>query len=124
MKNLNLVTLLFVSILLVNCGKKNDNSEVFFSIDNQTLKPVYSAQEKVEISVLNPSEKAIDSVVYYLNDKRIGAEKSNKTYSYLLSDQKLGYQNIKALVYFEDENQENITQIEQPELIHATFAYA
>ncbi len=32
--------------------------------------------------------------------------------------------NEALALYFEDENQENITQIEQPELIHATFAYA
>lgn len=32
--------------------------------------------------------------------------------------------NEALALYFEDNNQEDVTQIEQPELIHSTFAYA
>jgi glutamine cyclotransferase len=68
-------------------------------------------------STKNPSEshgenKKIDSIVYFVNDKNIGSKKNLENLTFSLKDQKLGYQNLKALVYFEGENQEITSRIE------------
>jgi glutamine cyclotransferase len=61
---------------------------------------------------LNGENKKIDSIVYFVNDKNIGSKKNLDNLTLNLKDQKLGYQNLKALVYFEGENQEITSRIE------------
>ena len=52
----------------------------------------------------NKENKTIDSVVYYINEKRVGSVKGNEKLPFALKNQKLGNQSIKALVYFESKN--------------------
>jgi glutamine cyclotransferase len=87
---------------------------------------VYQPNEMAILSVLNPQNKKIDSIIYYANDLKIGSKKDNEKISLSLSDKKLGYQNIKALVYFEGENVETTARIEvvssiEPKLLNYTI---
>jgi glutamine cyclotransferase len=60
----------------------------------------------------NPESKDVDSTIYYVNDSKIGVTKGLAKFTFELKDQKLGYQNLKALVYFEGENSEATARVE------------
>ncbi|MGO4821101.1 MULTISPECIES: glutaminyl-peptide cyclotransferase [unclassified Flavobacterium] len=122
MKKYNLLSIILLGITLTNCGdtKKSENS--LFTFNNSEFKQKYITSDALNLSVLNPNTKAIDSVIYYINDKKIGSSKGANQLSFPLKEQKLGYQNLKALVYYEGENAEATARVElvsnvQPKLL-------
>ena len=122
MKNYNFLTTILLGITMISCGdtKKGENS--IFTIDNSAFKAQYQPQESLQLGILNPNNKTIDSIVYLSNDKRIASKKDLEKATFELKDQKLGYQNIKAIVYFDGVNSEATTRIElvsnvQPKLL-------
>ena len=122
MKNYNALAFILLSSFFFSCDKEKNNEKILFSIDTTGLKEVYQPQETLPLGITNIENKAIDSVIYYVNDKKVGAVKGNGKFSFALKDQKLGYQNIKALVYFEGENNEATGRVElvsaiQPKLL-------
>lgn len=100
MKKYNVFAVISLSVLLTafSCDK---GDKKYFSFDKSTLDEQYEPQETATISIQNPEGKAIDSIVYYINDKNIGSKKGAEKLTIDLKDKKLGYQNLKALVYFE-----------------------
>jgi glutamine cyclotransferase len=106
-------TLIFISLLttLIGCGDKN-NSKNLFSIDESKFKSMFHNSDTIHFTLKNEANKTIDSVTYYNNDKKIGAVKGNSTFNYLLTNEKLGYQNLKAVAHFEGENSETTTRVE------------
>lgn len=112
MKNYNFLSIILLGITLASCGdtKKGENS--IFTIDNTNFKAQYQPQESLKIGILNPNDKAVDSIIYYVNDKKIAIKKGLDKIAFELKDQKLGYQNLKALVYFGGENSEATARIE------------
>jgi glutamine cyclotransferase len=127
MKNYNFLFIILLGITLSNCSgtKKGENS--IFSFDESKLKQQYQPQEAFELGILNPDSKTIDSVIYFNNDLKIGSKKGNDKLVFNLIDQKLGYQNLKAVVYFDGDNSEATTQIElvsnvTPKLLKYTIA--
>jgi glutamine cyclotransferase len=126
MKKLNLLYIILLGINLINCGdtKKGENS--IFTIDNSTFKPFYTSKDVLKVGVLNPSSKTIDSIVYYINEVKISTSKGNTTLDFPFNNQKLGYQNIKALVYFGEASSEATARVElvsdvQPKLLKYTI---
>ena len=122
MKNYNFLSIILLGITLASCNdtKKGENS--IFTIDNSNFKAQYQPQESLQIGILNPNDKAVDSIIYYVNDKKIASKKGLDKLTFELKDQKLGYQNLKALVYFGGENSEATARIElvsnvQPKLL-------
>ena len=122
MKNYNFLSIILLGITLASCNdtKKGENS--IFTIDNTNFKAQYQPQESLQIGILNPNDKAVDSIIYYVNDKKIASKKGLDKLTFELKDQKLGYQNLKALVYFGGENSEATARIElvsnvQPKLL-------
>ena len=122
MKNYNFLTTILLGITMIGCGdtKKGENS--LFTIDNSAFKAQYQPQESLQLGILNPNNKTIDSIVYLSNDKRIASKKDLEKATFELKDQKLGYQNIKAIVYFDGVNSEATARIElvsnvQPKLL-------
>ena len=97
---------------MTGCGDKKNNDTSLFSFDESKFAAHYHSHETLELGVLNPNAKEIDSVIYYLNDKKIGSKKGHGKLSFQLKDQKLGYQNLKALVYFEGESVQTTSRIE------------
>ncbi|MFE3868178.1 glutaminyl-peptide cyclotransferase [Flavobacterium sp. LS2P90] len=112
MKNYNFLSIILLGITLASCNdtKKGENS--IFTIDNTTFKAQYQPQESLQVAILNPNDKAVDSIIYYVNDKKIASKKRLEKLTFELKDQKLGYQNLKALVYFGGENSEATARIE------------
>jgi glutamine cyclotransferase len=100
------------SLLYVGCGDSQKEKESYFSFDENNLKTIYQATDKVDLSLLNNTNKAIDSVAYFINDKRISSVKGNGKFTLDLSGKKLGYQDVKAVVYFENDTVSTKTRVE------------
>ncbi|MEC4005851.1 glutaminyl-peptide cyclotransferase [Flavobacterium sp. SUN052] len=110
MKKYNALTLIFLaSLTIVSC---RNTSEIFFSINEDALKAQYSPNESLKLEVLNLKNKEIDSVVYSINNKKIGAVKGAEKLLFPLKDQKLGYQNLKANIYFEGQKEIDSSRVE------------
>jgi glutamine cyclotransferase len=122
MKKYNFLFIILLGITLTNCGDKKNVENSLFTFDNSNYKLHYLANDSISLGVLNPNSKEIDSIIYYVNDKKVGSKKGNNKLNFNLKDQKLGYHNLKALVYFENENTEATARIElissiQPKLL-------
>ena len=126
MKKLNLLYIILLGIILTNCGNTKNGENSIFTIDNSTFKPFYTTKDVLKVGVLNPNSKTIDSIVYYINDVKISTSKGNAGLDFPFNNQKLGYQNIKALVYFGGDSSEATARIElvsdvQPKLLKYTI---
>lgn len=108
----NLFITTFLALNIVGCGDSQKDKEGYFGFDKSAIKPIYSAPDKVDFTLLNNNSKTIDSVVYFANNERITSVKGNGKFSFDLNGKKLGYQNIKALVYFEGDTISTQTRIE------------
>jgi glutamine cyclotransferase len=126
MKKYNSLLVILLALIVASCGGSKKDNENLFRFDTAAFKEVYQPNEMAILSVLNPQNKKIDSIIYYANDLKIGSKKDNEKISLSLTDKKLGYQNIKALVYFEGENVETTARIEvvssiEPKLLNYTI---
>lgn len=107
---------------VLSCGDDEKEKNNLFSIDTSAMKQHYQPQESVSLSLVNAKNKAIDSVAYYINDVKAGTAKGNAKLDVSLSGRKFGYQNIKAVAYYEGDSAETTARIElvsniQPELL-------
>jgi glutamine cyclotransferase len=112
MKKYNLLSIILLGSIFVGCNGSKSATEKYFSFDESNFKSEYNNDDSVSLRLLNGENKKIDSIVYFVNDKNIGSKKNLDNLTFSLKDQKLGYQNLKALVYFEGENQEITSRIE------------
>jgi glutamine cyclotransferase len=112
MKKYNLLSIILLGSIFVGCNGSKSATEKYFSFDESNFKSEYNNDDSVSLRLLNGENKKIDSIVYFVNDKNIGSKKNLENLTFSLKDQKLGYQNLKALVYFEGENQEITSRIE------------
>jgi len=125
MKKYNFLFIILLGTILSNCGgaKKENNS--LFTFDTAHFKEQYQPQESIELNLLNPNSKEVDSVVYFVNDAKISSAKGLGKISFELKNQKLGYQNLKAIIYYEGENTEATDRVElvsnvEPKLLKYT----
>lgn len=94
-----LITIL-LALSIAGCGDSRHDIENYFSFDDSSIKTMYQATDKVDFTLLNNKNKDIDSVAYFVNDKRISSVKGNGKFTLDLNGRKLGYQDVKALVYY------------------------
>jgi len=73
MKKYKILAITILSAITWNCKEQKD----LFSIDTNGLKQVYKPNESNNLSILNKDEIAIDSVVYFSNDSKIGTAVKN-----------------------------------------------
>ena len=112
MKKYNLLSIILLGSIFVGCNGSKSATEKYFSFDESNFKSEYNNDDSISLRLLNGENKKIDSIVYFFNDKNIGSKKNLDNLTFSLKDQKLGYQNLKALVYFEGENEEITSRIE------------
>ncbi len=115
-----------LGILVTNCGDTKKGENTVFTFNNSNFKEYYLPQDILSLEVSNPNTKTVDSIIYYINDKKVGSKKGLDQLKIELKDQKLGYQNLKALVYYEGNNSETTARIElvsnvQPKLLKYTI---
>ena len=101
MKKHNFLTAILLGITLIGCGDKNKGENSFFTIDDSAFPAHFSSQESVSIGILNQNNKRIDSIIFFVNDKKVGAVNGIAPLKFELKNQKLGYQYLKAAVYFD-----------------------
>lgn len=126
MRNYNFLFIILLGITLANCGGAKKGENTLFTFDDSKFAAQYQSQEALELGILNPNSKTIDSVVYFVNNKKIGSKKGTENIHFELKNQKLGYQNLKAVVYFDGENSEATKRIElvsnvEPKLLKYTI---
>lgn len=112
MKNYNLLSIIILTLIIMSCGSGKNDGESYFSFDNSMVKEQYSTNESINIALKNAENKKIDSIIYYFNDKKIVSLKTAAKFSFDLKNEKFGVQKLKALIYFEGENQEIVSKVE------------
>ncbi len=112
MKYYNLLSVITLTLIVVACGGGKKEGVSYFSFDNTVVKEQYSTNETLSVVLKNAENKKIDSVIYYFNDKKIGSKKGLDKFQFYLKSEKFGVQNLKALIYFEGDNQEIVSKIE------------
>ena len=112
MKYYNFLFIILLGITLINCGDTKNVENSIFTFDNSSFKPQFLSDDELSLSILNPSNKEIDSIIYFVNDKKVGAKNGNIKLNFALKEQKLGYQYLKAIVYFEGKNSEATERVE------------
>lgn len=104
MKKHKLLAFILLGAAMISCKDDATDKNNLFSIDTTHLKEQYNPAETVELQVANPENKTIEKVVYFVNDKEVGTVQGNAKFSLKLDGQKLGYNNIKAQIYYDGEN--------------------
>ncbi len=112
MKTHKLFAFISLAATLHSCGDDDTNKNNLFRIDTSAMKQQYQPQESFDLSLVNEKKKEIDSVVYYVNDTRVGAVKGNEKLKVSMEGRKFGYQNLKALVFYDGNNAETTGRIE------------
>ncbi|WP_396157448.1 glutaminyl-peptide cyclotransferase [Flavobacterium sp.] len=112
MKLYNPLITILLALNIASCGDSQHDKENYFSFDDNAMKPIYQATDKVDLTLLNTKNKTIDSVAYFVDEKKFSSVKGNGKFTLDLSGKKFGYQNLKALVYFEGDTVSTKTRIE------------
>jgi hypothetical protein len=71
MKKYNFLFIILLGVILSNCGDAKKENNSLFSFDTTQFKEQYQSQESIELGLLNPNSKEVDSVVYYVNESKI-----------------------------------------------------
>lgn len=116
MKIYKLLGIIFLTAVIllsgaVSCNGNKETAELF-RFNGANMKEQYVPADKATLEILNPENKAIDSIVYFANGEKIGTVKGGGKMTLDLKDRKFGYQELKALVYFEGQNAEVTDRIE------------
>lgn len=122
MKNHKVLSIILLGLIMGSCGDSKKDNATYFSFNTSAIKGQYQPDESLTLEILNTQNKKVDSIIYYINEEKIGSKKGLEKISFDLKNKKYGYQNIKALIYFEGENVETDTRIElvsdiQPKLL-------
>ena len=108
----NVLSVILLGLFAVACQDKAKEHENLFAFNTTAFKETYTPDQSVTLEIQNTQNKTIDSIIYYVNDAKVASKKGAEKVSLALLDKKLGYQNLKALVYFEGENVETTARIE------------
>ncbi|SHJ82155.1 glutaminyl-peptide cyclotransferase [Flavobacterium haoranii] len=109
MLNPKLLAFITLAIITNACDGDKKNLNDSFSIDTSNLKQVYTTNEGLDLSVKNLKNVTIDSIVYYINENRIG--KSLDKLHYDFTNEKLGPKKVKAKIYTTDGDAEVETNL-------------
>ena len=112
MKKYNFLSIILLGLLITSCGSSQKDKLSYFSFNTSSFKEQYQPNESILLEILNNEKKEVDSIIYYVNDVKIATKKGLEKVSYDFKNKKLGYQNLKALVYYEGENVETSARVE------------
>ena len=112
MRQFNLLVIICLLINFISCKDSNNQKESSFSFDNAVIKEQYSKNETINVALKNTLNKKIDSVIYFFGIKKIATKTNLDKVEFNLNKEKFGIQKLKALVYFEGENEEISSDIE------------
>lgn len=84
--------------MLFSCGEKETPSNLF-TLKIAQPKPSYTIQDTLRCILENPHQKKIDSVVYWVDNQRIGSNNGNSEMAFQLQGHKLGLRKVHVQVY-------------------------
>lgn len=97
MKAPKLLAFFLLPFLLISCGDKKTN----FKLDFANNSKEYHLGDALNVSIKNPDQKPIDSVVYFYGKKRLQKTKKNEPLIVQLENLKLGNHVFTAKIYSE-----------------------
>jgi len=112
MKKYNILIPLVLGVAFMSCSNKKKLKKNVLSIETGHLKQLYKASEDIKLSLKTTEKAQVDSVVYYFNDKKVGASIKNEVLNLNLAEQKLGKTTIKAVAYSDNSSKDFTTEIE------------
>lgn len=103
MTKFNLLFLFALNFLVFSCGNNSGKKTSYFSLKTSKNKSEYQLGETIDVSLQNKKNREIDSVQFYFEDQLLKSSTGNYSYSIPLKDQKLGNQNLRAVVFYDGE---------------------
>ncbi|HLW61781.1 MAG TPA: glutaminyl-peptide cyclotransferase [Flavobacterium sp.] len=110
MKKYKQLTFLSLTVALIACNNEK-KADFTIAIDTANLKQVYSLGESLNLQLKNTTETTIDSVQYFINNKKIGSAKENSVLNHTLTTEKHGMQAIKAVAFVQGQSYESTSGI-------------
>jgi glutamine cyclotransferase len=101
MKKAKLLLLFILSILFISCGSNSDKKKSDFSLSFVDSKAEFKLGDTVKIHVKNLKNRKIDSTSFYFEDELLGTAINSPELEIPLNFEKLGNQEIKAVVFSE-----------------------
>lgn len=123
MKKYKLFFFIALTTMLTECA--SDKKKIF-SFDESKFKVLYTTNDVISLRLKTEKDIKIDSVHYFNNDKKLISVKGNSKYDFNLKEEKLGYKNLKAVVFCNGEKGEATTRVEvissiEPKLLSFTI---
>lgn len=97
-------------VLFTSC-KNREPEKPSFSLIIHEAKPSFTPDEKLIVSIKNITEKKVDSIVYFIDQKQLGVTNIYDNFSVSLENQKLGLRKLHATVYFEKKEETVVKDI-------------
>ena len=112
--SIKLLIIIFLMIFLVSCGNSNNTKSNNFSIETNAKKNVLTLGEPLEISLKNPKNLNVNSVVYQLDGENIDSP-------YPTQNLKLGSHKLTVTINYNEISESSSTSIvilnnEQPKI--------
>ena len=101
MKKAKLLLLFILNLLFISCGSNSDKKKSDFSLSFEGSKAEFKLGDTVKILVQNLKNKKIDSTSFYFEDELLGTAINSPELELPLNFEKLGNQEIKAVVFSE-----------------------
>ncbi|WP_298320561.1 glutaminyl-peptide cyclotransferase [uncultured Aquimarina sp.] len=105
MNKRNLFVIITLCALIFSCGSNADTKKKHFSIKTDNNQSKFKLGETIKASIANNKKIEIDSVVFFLGDIRSNSS-SGFTYEEKLDNERLGKHLLKAIVYFDGEEED------------------
>lgn len=102
MNKFNFLLLFILNFLFFSCGSNSGKKTSYFSLKTDDNKTEYHLGESLKVSLENKKNREIDSVNFYFEGKPV-KNAQNASFQIDLKDQKLGNQELMAIVFSEDE---------------------
>ena len=90
MRLYNLLSITLWMLVVASCGGNSKADKDLFSIEINSGKNIYSNSDTLLVSLKNNKNIIVESVIYILNDAKVGASSTINEVSIPLSNQKLG----------------------------------
>ncbi|MBN4046984.1 glutaminyl-peptide cyclotransferase [bacterium AH-315-P13] len=104
MRVFKFLSIILLSVFVLSCGSNSNQKKNDFSIVTNVKGKTIANNETLNLSIKNPKNHVIDSVLYTLNGKQLSNNQN-------LDDYKLGKQTIYATIFFEGKTQKTSSSI-------------
>lgn len=120
MKVAKLFAIILLSAIFTKCATEKNK---LFSINDSKIKLINTNSDQLILNISNKKDIVIDSVIYFSNNIKLGTAKGNSDFTFNLKNETLGYKNIEASVFYENDSTLTKTRIEvvsniEPKLVN------